>query len=96
MWKSVSAVAPTINWVLCPAGANLGAWRYFTSSSRLCCPRTRICPMGARMACFVLSGARVRSPASDGSSILTLSRSARNPICSTSSGAVPGMALAWM
>ena len=51
--------------------------------------------MGDRMDSFVLSGARSFSPSSEGSSMLTDRRSAKSPSCSTSSGAAPGMALAW-
>ena len=53
-----------------------------------------ICPMGRRMAARLLSGARSPRLASLGSSIFTLSRSARSPSRRTSSGLEPGMALA--
>ena len=54
MCRSLSGVAPTISWVLCPAGANAGAWRYFASSCLALAGRSRICAMGRRMACFAL------------------------------------------
>ena len=74
----------------------MGAWRYFTSSSLFSCRVLVMSPIGRKMALRVLLGAKVFRPLSDGSSILTLSLSASRPNCVTSSGDVPGMALAWM
>ena len=85
-----------IIWVLCPAGAKRGAWRYFTSSSLFSWRVLVMSPMGRKMDFLVLLGARVVSPRSEGSSMLTLSRSASIPSRVTSSGDVPGMALAWI
>ena len=59
MCRSVSAVAPMIIWVLCPAGAKRGAWRYFTSSSLFSRRVLVIRPMGRKIAFRVLLGASV-------------------------------------
>ncbi|OPZ58559.1 MAG: hypothetical protein BWY88_01001 [Synergistetes bacterium ADurb.Bin520] len=85
-----------MSWVLCPAGTKRGARgdrARSSSASRMCSARN---PMGPKIPSRVLAGARRRSPASVGSSMLTLMRSARRPRRDTSSGEAPGMALAWM
>ena len=53
-------------------------------------------PMGFRIFCMVLLGARERRAVSVGSSRLTLMRSARYPAAASSSSEAPGIVFTWM
>ena len=64
--------APTMTWVLWPAGANFGA-RFSALDSSM---RRRMRPMERRMVAWDFSGARLSSACSVGSSMLMLRRSA--------------------
>ena len=102
-WLAVSrmaasgvGVAPTIICVLCPEGANLGAFVLSLRSALDCSTRSWISRMVSPVTAKLFSGASLRRSASVGSSMLALSRSACRPAASMSSLEAPGTALRWM
>ena len=96
MRRSLSGVAPTIICVDCPPGTKRGALRYRTRSCAFSRMPSRMRVIGARILSFVFCGARRVRLSFEGSSILTLMRSASSPSARISASSAPGIAFTWM
>jgi hypothetical protein len=85
------SVAPTIIWVLCPAGAKAGALRLSRRATFASSIRSLMPAMAARVRSRFFSGASSASEATVGSSMLMLIRSAQRPASSIKAGDASGI-----